>query len=89
MARGDAGVDTLLIVRPVARERGDGPVDLVEQGTNLRAVIDIVGGQRRGHDLAGVGIHAQVQRLWGGGEVTHHRRRMQPDGDAPCHGKTT
>src|SRR3954471_12152229 len=43
MALGDAGVDAVLIVRPVAGERGDRAVHLVEQGTDLRAVIHVVG----------------------------------------------
>src|SRR5215207_7593388 len=66
VARGNAGVNTVLVVRTVARDRRHGPRDLVEQGIGLGAVIHVVGGQRRGHDLAGVGIHAQVQKLWGG-----------------------
>jgi hypothetical protein len=61
VALGDAGVNAFLIVRTVARDRRHGPCDLVEQGIGLGAVIHVVGGQRRGHDLAGVGIHAQVQ----------------------------
>ena len=31
------------------------------EGTGLGAVIDVVGGQRGGHNLAGVGVHAEVQ----------------------------
>ena len=65
MALGDAGVDAVLIVRPVARERGNLAVHLVQQGTGLGAVIDVVGGQRGGDDLAGVGVHAEMQMLWG------------------------
>src|SRR3712207_4941079 len=42
MALGDAGVDALLVVRPVASERGDRAVHLVQQGTDLRAVIHVV-----------------------------------------------
>jgi hypothetical protein len=34
---------------------------LVEQRTNLSAVIDVVGGQCRCGDLAGVGVHTDVQ----------------------------
>src|SRR3954453_17930627 len=36
MALADAGVDAVLIVRPVAGERGDRAVHLVQQGTDLR-----------------------------------------------------
>src|SRR5215211_953010 len=61
MARGDTAVNTLLIIRAVAGERRDNSVYLVEQGTNLRAVIDIVGGQLRRNDLPSVGVHAEVE----------------------------
>ena len=54
MACGDAGVDTLLIVGPVARERGETAGDLVEQRADLGTVIGIRAGQHRGYDLAGV-----------------------------------
>src|SRR4051794_25947367 len=60
VALGDAGVNTVLVVRAVARNRGDLAVHLVEQGTNLRAVIHVVGGQRGRHDLARVSIHPEV-----------------------------
>jgi hypothetical protein len=61
MARGDTAVDTLLIIRAVAGERGDRSVDLVEQGTDLRAIIGIPVGQHRRDDLPGVGFHTEVQ----------------------------
>src|SRR3712207_8516589 len=50
-----------LIIRAVAGERGDRSVDLVEQGTDLRAIIGIPVGQHRRDDLPGVGIHTEVQ----------------------------
>ena len=61
MARGDPAVDTLLIIRAIAGERGDRAVDLVEQGTDLRAIIGIPVGQHRRDDLPGAGIHTDVQ----------------------------
>src|SRR5215210_1314867 len=61
VALGDAGVNTILIVTAIARERHHRSFHLVEQGTGLGAVIHVVGGQRRGDDLAGVGIHTEVQ----------------------------
>src|SRR3712207_2041917 len=61
MALGDVAVDTVLIVRSLARERSERTRDLVEQGANLRAVIDIVGRQLRRDDPARVGIHADVE----------------------------
>src|SRR5215203_1649571 len=65
VALGDAGVSTVLIVRAIGRERDHRPRHLVEQGTGLGAVIDVVGGQCGGDDLAGVGVHAEMQMLWG------------------------
>src|SRR5829696_8301912 len=60
MAFGDRAGDAILIVRSVTRDRSDQTRDLVEQGANLRAVIDIVGRQRRRDDPARVGIHPDV-----------------------------
>src|SRR3954449_12520268 len=65
VALGDAGVTTVLVVSAIARERGHRPRHLVEQGTGLGAVIHVGGGQRGGDDLAGVGVHAEMQMLWG------------------------
>src|SRR5271156_3358583 len=61
MTISDAGVDALLIIRAVAGERGDRTINLIEQGTDLRAVVNIVGGQRRRDDLASVRINPNVQ----------------------------
>src|SRR3954462_7578777 len=61
MALGNTAVDTLLIIRPVASQRGDWAVGLVEQGTDLRAIIGILVGQHRRDDPPGVGIHADVE----------------------------
>src|SRR3954451_18476427 len=60
MAFDDSAIDILAIVGSVPRERSDRTRDLVEQGANLRAVIDIVGRQLRRNDPAGVSIHADV-----------------------------
>src|SRR3954470_4679777 len=62
---GDAGVDAVLVVSAITRERGHRSRHLVEQGANLGAIIGIMGGQHRGDDLAGVGVHAEMQMLWG------------------------
>ena len=64
-------------------------MDLLKQGADQGGVALFGGGQFGGEDLAGAGVDREVERLWGGGEVTHHRRRTQLDGDAPCHGRTT
>src|SRR3954449_3886253 len=60
MALADAGGDAVLVVRAVACDGGHCACDLVEQGANLRAVIPIVAGERRGDDPARVGIHPDV-----------------------------
>ncbi len=61
MALGDTGVHAILVIGDVARKRGYWTCHLVEQGTDLCAVIGIMGGQRRGDDLAGAGIRAEVE----------------------------
>src|SRR5205807_9096716 len=61
MAGSDLAVDAVLVICAIAGERSDGTINLVEQGTDLRAVIDILGGQRRGDDPTRVGIDADVQ----------------------------
>jgi hypothetical protein len=45
MTLGDGIVDVLLIVGSIANKRGEWSCDLVEQGPNLRAIIDIMGRQ--------------------------------------------
>src|SRR5215210_7378535 len=45
VALGDAGVNTVLVVRAIGRDGGHRPRHLVEQGTGLGAVIDVVGGR--------------------------------------------
>jgi hypothetical protein len=47
--------------RAVAGEGRDRTGDLVEQRTDLRAIIDIWGSQFGGDDFAGVGVNAEVQ----------------------------
>jgi hypothetical protein len=46
MTISDTGVDALLIIRADAGERDDGTINLIEKRTDLRAVVNIVGGQR-------------------------------------------
>jgi hypothetical protein len=59
--RGDLTVDAVLAVGAVGSERSDWVRDLIEQGTNLGGVIDIVRRQGGRGDLSGVGIHIDVQ----------------------------
>jgi len=70
VAFGDAGINAILIIRSIAGERGQRTRDLVTQGADLgeRAreggtVVHIFVGLRRSHDLTGVGVDAEVQRL--------------------------
>jgi len=60
MADRDLAVDAVLVVCAIAGERSDGIVNLVQQGSDLRAVIEIIGGQRRRGDSARIGIDTDV-----------------------------
>jgi hypothetical protein len=46
-AFGELAIDAVLVVRTVGGERSDGIIDLIKQRADLRAVIDVVGHQRR------------------------------------------
>src|SRR3954468_2398923 len=61
MAPADASVHAILVVRPVARDRGYRARDLVEQGADLVTVVNLAACQRCGDDLARVGVHTKVQ----------------------------
>ena len=63
MAFGHCSVDVVPIERAIACEERDRAIDLIEQGPNLGAVIDILGRQLRREDLAGVGVHTEMERL--------------------------
>ena len=65
MARRHLGVDVVSVVCAVTGEGRDGTSDLVEQRTDLRAIVDVIGGQRGRHDLARVAVHAEMQLLPG------------------------
>ena len=54
-------VDVVPIVRSIASNRHNRSGNLLQQGTDLRAVIDIVAGQLGGDDLSSVGVHADVE----------------------------
>jgi hypothetical protein len=57
----ERGGNTFLVIRAVRREQGHWCHHLVEQGANLKLVIDVVGGQRRRDNLASLGVYADVQ----------------------------
>ncbi len=61
MMRGDLLIVTVLVASTVGGERRDRATHLIEQGPNLRGIVDIAGGHRRRRDLPGVGVHGDVQ----------------------------
>ena len=61
MAPGNAVMNAVLVVSAVGDERGHHARDLVEQGADLGAVVDLLGGQRRRDDPARAGVQADVQ----------------------------
>jgi hypothetical protein len=56
MLRRDLGVDIVPIIGAIAGERCDRPFDPVEQGADLRGVVDILVGQLRRDDPPDVGV---------------------------------
>jgi hypothetical protein len=58
---GDRGVNAVLIVGSIGGERSQRAVDLVKQGAGQDAIVDLFAGQRRCHDLTGLGIHTEMQ----------------------------
>jgi hypothetical protein len=61
MASRDLGVDIVAVVVAIADEGCHCPIALVEQGTDLGAVVGILVGQHRGDDPAGVGVRREMQ----------------------------
>src|SRR3712207_8440040 len=61
MAYGYRAIDVVPIEGPISRDGGDGTIDLVEQGPNLRAIIDVVGGQLHGNDPTRVSVRAKMK----------------------------
>ena len=59
--RGNLAIDAVLIVSTVGSERSGQAIYLIEQRSDLRGIIDVVGGQRCRRDLPGVGIDSDVQ----------------------------
>src|SRR4051812_3124316 len=58
---GDSALDASLIVSSISDEGGEWSWDLVEQGLDLGAIIDIATGQLRREDLPGPSIDSDVQ----------------------------
>src|SRR5437868_14593922 len=61
MTLADLTVDIVPIVRPIAGKRSNRARNLLQQGTDLRAVIDILAGQLGGNDLSRVGVHPDME----------------------------
>ena len=61
MTLADLTVDIVPIVRPIAGKRRNRSGNLLKQGTDLRAVIDILAGQLGGDDLSSVGVDPDVE----------------------------
>ena len=61
MTLADLTVDIVPIVRPIAGKRRNRARNLLQQGTDLRAVIDILAGQLGGNDLSRVGVHPDME----------------------------
>ena len=57
MTLADLTVDIVAIVRPIASKRRNRARNLLQQGTDLRAVIDFLAGQLGGNNLSRVGVH--------------------------------
>src|SRR5688500_18656106 len=57
----DTGVNAILVIGTIARDRAYRPCHFVEQGTDLSAIITLTAGQRCGHDLPGVGVYTEMQ----------------------------
>ncbi len=71
MALSDAAVNAVLVVGTVARERLQRSCCLVKHSVDLGRVVRVFGDQRRGQDLTGAGVHAQVS-------IRHDRRVAVP-----------
>jgi hypothetical protein len=71
MAFGDLCIDAVLVVPTAGGERGDGIIDLIKQGADLRAFIDVVGRQRR-RDVWPLPASTPMCSL------RHDRRRLAP-----------
>src|ERR1700732_4678811 len=61
MTLADLTVDIVPIVRPIASKRRNRARNLLKQGTDPRAVIDILAGQLGGDDLSSVGVHPDME----------------------------
>src|SRR5207249_78433 len=61
MTLADLTVDIVAIIGAVAGKRRNRTRNLLQQGIDLRAVIDILAGQLGGNDLSSVGVHPDME----------------------------
>src|SRR5262245_8144062 len=61
MTLADLTVDIVPIIGAVTGKRCNRARNLLQQGTDLRAVIDILAGQLGGNDLSRVGVHPDME----------------------------
>ena len=61
MTLADLTVDIVSMGGSIAGKRGNRSGNLLQQGTDLRTVIDVVAGQLGGDDLSSVGAHAEME----------------------------
>ena len=61
MTLADLTVDIVAIIGAVTGKRPNRARNLLQQGTDLRAVINILAGQLGGNDLSSVGVHPDME----------------------------
>src|SRR5260370_40400581 len=61
MTLADLTVDIVAIIGAVTGKRRNRARNLLQQGTDLRAVIDILAGQHGGNNLSRVGVHPDME----------------------------
>ena len=61
MTLADLTVDIVAIIGAIASKRRNRASNLLQQGTDLRAVIDILAGQIGGNNLSRVGVHPDME----------------------------
>jgi hypothetical protein len=64
MTLADLTVDIVPIVGSITSKRRNRARNLLKQGTDPRAVIDIVVGQFGGDDLSSIGVHSDMELIW-------------------------
>ena len=58
---GHSIINPILVVGAVGNDGGERIVDLVEQGAEFGSIVDLLAGQGRGNDRAGLRINSKIQ----------------------------